>query len=94
MKILTLPLTKERERERQRERERVAKASNFKSISKTPVNFSLVPKLLLSFVVRPRRKFEKRKLVLNLDLVIVTSKSNIFIASTKVLNVLQISAEN
>ena len=66
MKLLTLPLTKkgrkkERERERERERESRAKtSSNFKNISKTPENFSLV-KLVTNYhklsclplVVRP-----------------------------------------
>ena len=66
MKFLTLSHTK---------KERVAKTySNFKNISKTPENFSLVTLVtnyhklsLLPLVVRPRRKFEKQKLVLYLE---------------------------
>ena len=82
------------------ERERSKNISNFKNInSKTPEKLSLVllvtdfHKLLLSpLVVRSWRRFEKQKLVLNLELLLRISY--ISIASTKDLIVLQISTEN
>ena len=66
---------RERERERRERRERGVKTiSKFKSIFKTPENFSLVTLVtnyhksaLLLLVVRPWRKFEKQKLVLNFE---------------------------
>ena len=60
------------------------------SISKTPEKFSRVTLVtnyhklsLLPFVVRPWRKFEKQKLVLNFESCYCYFKWDIFIASTK-----------
>ena len=94
-KIKKIKKNKERERERERER----------SKNKTPEKFSLVKLLihchklsLLPLLVRRWRKFEKQKLMLNFEscywILLLLQMSYIFIATTKDLNVLQISTEN
>ena len=74
MKFLTTS-QKKIKKFKKKNKERGAKTkSNFKNIFKTPEKFSLVKLLihyhklsLLPLVVRPWRKFEKQKLMLNFE---------------------------
>ena len=68
MKFLNLPLTKKKRKTKRRAKTQ----SNFKNISETPKNFSLVTLVFnyhkLPFLpLSPGGKFEKQKLVLNFD---------------------------
>ena len=89
MKFLTLPLTKKK-REREKEEQ---KQSNIKLLKIAPLVTNYHKLSLLPLVVRLSHKFEKQKLVLNFESCYYFI-SYVSIASTKDLNLLQISTEN